>query len=552
MEKIRNIRQSIVFRSISVMVFLLLLFSVIVSVFGYRAFTDILLNQFADGAFRVAHGAANYVDADRLDAYMADGGTSDEYRESWDKLDKLCNGANVTFIYVIQPDLTDYEHIHFVFSTVNHNTDYSPYEVGYIRKTTNEEYKMKYRALYEGTMDEALLFLQNKAFDKSEFHLTAMIPLKGDDGQPKGILCVQRQTDVLDIVRRGYVRNIMIAMLILTASVIFWEGTALSRGILQPVRIITEEASRFARENTPAEKKLTETIRKKDEIRVLADSIDTMEERIQSYVKDRMAYTAKEERMSAELDMAARIQSSRMPSTFPAFPDRNEFDIYMDPAREVGGDFYDFFLIDDDHLCLVMADVSGKGIPGALFMMISKFILQSNGRQNLSPAEILTRTNEAICDNNENEMFVTVWLGILEISTGRMVAANAGHEYPAIKRPDGCFELFKDKHGFVIGGMEGVKYKEYELLFEPGSKLFLYTDGVPEATDAQNQMFGTDRMLKALNVAPDASPKHLLKNVQMAVDAFVKDAEQFDDLTMMCMEYKGPTAVESQPRGAVI
>lgn len=545
MERIQNMRQSIMFRSISVMVFLLLLFSVIVSVFGYRAFTDILLEQFADGAFRVAHGAANYVNADRLDAYMADGGTSEEYRESWDKLDKLCNGANVTFIYVIQPDLTDYAYIHFVFSTVNHNTDYTPYEAGYIRKTTNEEYKMKYRALYEGTMDEALLFLQNKAFDKSEFHLTAMISLKGDDGQTKGILCVQRQTDVLEIVRRGYVRNIMTAMLILTASVIFWEGTALSRGILQPVRIITEEAIRFARENTPAEKKLTETIRKKDEIRVLADSIDTMEERIQSYVKDRMAYTAKEERMSAELDMAARIQSSRMPSVFPAFPDRNEFDIYayMDPAREVGGDFYDFFLVDDDHLCLVMADVSGKGIPGALFMMISKFILQSNGRQNLSPAEILTRTNEAICDNNENEMFVTVWLGILEISTGRMAAANAGHEYPAIKRPDGCFELFKDKHGFVIGGMEGVKYKEYELLFEPGSKLFLYTDGVPEATDAQNRMFGTDRMLKALNVAPDASPKDLLKNVQKAVDAFVKDAEQFDDLTMMCMEYKGPTAV---------
>ena len=244
-----------------------------------------------------------------------------------------------------------------------------------------------------------------------------------------------------------------------------------------------------------------------------------------------------------ELHTAKRIQEAMLPNIFPPFPDRSEFDLYasMDPAKEVGGDFYDYFLVDDDHLCMVMADVSGKGVPAALFMMASKIILANNAKMGKSPAQILTDTNAAICSNNREEMFVTVWLGILELSTGKLTAANAGHEYPVIKSPNGRFELFKDKHGLVIGGMEGVRYRQYELQLEPGAKLFLYTDGVPEATDADDRLFGTERMLAALNRDPDAESAQLLKNVRFAVDDFVKDAEQFDDLTMLCMEYKGGT-----------
>jgi sigma-B regulation protein RsbU (phosphoserine phosphatase) len=231
-----------------------------------------------------------------------------------------------------------------------------------------------------------------------------------------------------------------------------------------------------------------------------------------------------------------------MPHIFPAFPDRPEFDIYasMDPAKEVGGDFYDFFLVDEDHLCMVMADVSGKGIPAALFMMASKIILQSCAMLGQSPAEILTKTNEAICSNNQEGMFVTVWLGILEISTGRLRAANAGHEYPVLKKAGGAFALHRDRHGLVIGAMDGVRYQGYELSLEPGTKLFVYTDGVPEAVDGEGRMFGAGRMLEALNRAPDAGPKEILENVRAAVDDFVRDAEQFDDLTMLCMEYIGP------------
>ncbi|MBR5752888.1 MAG: SpoIIE family protein phosphatase, partial [Clostridia bacterium] len=251
---------------------------------------------------------------------------------------------------------------------------------------------------------------------------------------------------------------------------------------------------------------------------------------------------AERERIVNELQMAGEIQSSMLPQEFPPFPDRKEFDIYavMDPAREVGGDFYDFFLIDDDHLCLVIADVSGKGIPAALFMMISKVILQSFSAVSQSAADILTRVNESMCANNRVDMFVTVWLGILEISTGRLVTSNAGHEYPVMKRAEGPYKLLKSKHGLALGCMSGVKYREHDVTLLPGDRIFVYTDGVPEATNANNEMFGTDRMIDALNADPDVSPRELLENVHRAVDGFVKDAEQFDDLTMLCIEYNGP------------
>ena len=251
---------------------------------------------------------------------------------------------------------------------------------------------------------------------------------------------------------------------------------------------------------------------------------------------------AERDRVAGELHMANQIQSGVLPHEFPPFPDRKEFELYatMDPAREVGGDFYDFFLIDDDHLCMVIADVSGKGIPASLFMMNTKAILKTYAMGDNSPAEVLEKTNTDICSNNIMEMFVTVWLGILEISTGKLTAANAGHEYPAIGHVGGEFNLIKDKHGFVVGGMEDVKYKDYELQLKPGDRIFVYTDGVPEATSVADEMFGTDRMIDALNSDKYAPVEELLRNVRHAVTEFTSGAEPFDDLTMLAVDYYGP------------
>ena len=334
---------------------------------------------------------------------------------------------------------------------------------------------------------------------------------------------------------------ITVVLLIVTVLALTGALTVAKR-IVKPLETMTKRVVSLGGENLQF--MMEDTYRTGDEIEALAESFATLSARTLQYVEQVRRVTAEKERIGAELSLATQIQASMLPHIFPAFPERKEFDIYasMDPAKEVGGDFYDYFLIDDDHLGLVIADVSGKGVPAALFMMASKIILQSVAMMGHSPAEILRRTNDAICSNNEAQMFVTVWMGILELSTGKLTAANAGHEFPAIRRPNGAFELFKDRHGFVIGGMEGVRYKEYELQLEPGSKLFVYTDGVAEATSAEQELFGTERMIDALNTDPEASPQQILKNVRDGVDGFVKEAEQFDDLTMLCVEYKGNEA----------
>ena len=535
----KHVREHAAVKIIAGIVLLLVVFSAIVSVIGYNSFTKALLNQYAEGAFLTAETAAHEMDGDRIDDYARSGGTTEEYLAVWDRLDQLCNSTGSTFIYLIRPDRSDYAHITFIFSTINHESHYTKYDFGYVRDTTNDEYRTKYAALYDLESDRELV-IRDKGYIETDPHITAMIGVKGSDGQVKAILCVQRQMDVMVRVRQNYVKTVIMVLIVLALLVIAGQSSFLYRTLLRPLRQISEEATRFSAENVTAGKKLTETIRNRDEIGALAASIDKMEGQIRDYVANLTKITAEKEHIRTELSLAARIQADMLPNVFPPFPDRTEFDIYasMDPAKEVGGDFYDFFLIDDDHLCMVMADVSGKGVPAALFMMASKIILANNAMTGKSPAQILTDTNAAICANNKEEMFVTVWLGILELSTGKLIAANAGHEYPALKRANGDFTLVHDPHGFVIGGMARMKYKEYELTLEPGAKLFLYTDGIPEAKDAVKKMFGTDRMLDALNARQYASPEQLLRSVRAAVDGFVKDAEQFDDLTMLCVEYK--------------
>ncbi len=539
----KRLRQHVTFKSIAGMVLLLVLFSAIVSVIGYRTFTNALLDQYAEGAFLTAQTAAELVDADRLDEYAQSGGTTSEYMAVWDRMDHLCNTSGSTFIYVIEPDRSDYGHITFLFSTIDHDSSYTKYDFGFVRETTNDEYREKYRALYDLAADRELV-IRDKGNIETDSHITAMIGLKGSDGQVKGILCVQRQMDVLAAERNIFLNKVAIALVGLLLLVIAGQAVYLHRVLLRPLNLITEEAARFSRENRAAAHKLREVIRNKDEIGQLADSVDRMEEQIETYITDITRITAERERISTELSLATRIQAAFIPHLFPPFPDRPEFSLYatMDPAKEVGGDFYDFFLIDEDHLGLVMADVSGKGVPAALFMMASKIILQSCAMLGHGPAAILTKTNEAICSNNQEQMFVTVWLGILEISTGKLTAANAGHEYPVVKRAEGGFELYKDRHGLVVGAMGGVRYREYELQMAPGDKIFVYTDGVPEANNARNELFGMERMIAALNEDAAAGPEGILKNVRRAVDDFVEEAEQFDDLTMLCLEYKGPQA----------
>ncbi len=339
----------------------------------------------------------------------------------------------------------------------------------------------------------------------------------------------------------GIALNVMFLVTIIFLSYV-------EKRITQPLEDLAEQVDAFAERDHYADAKSgynaaenRAAIQTGDEIEGLSESFGHMMNDINDYVSNLTVITAEKERIGAELNVATQIQADMLPRIFPAFPERNEFDLFatMEPAKEVGGDFYDFFLIDDDHLGMVMADVSGKGVPAALFMVIAKTLIKNRAQLGGTPAEVLAYANEELCEGNEAELFVTVWLAIMEISTGKGVAANAGHEYPCIRRAGGEFELIKYKHSPAVATMEGLKFREHEFELHPGDTLYVYTDGVPEATDNNNELYGTDRMLDALNADADANPDVLLKNVRKSMDEFVGDAPQFDDITMLACRYIG-------------
>ncbi len=333
----------------------------------------------------------------------------------------------------------------------------------------------------------------------------------------------------------GYAMFYQLVLSLLCLALIFFY-------VLKPLKSVQENIRLYksSKDSKLVASNLKE-VNPRNEIGQLSEDVIELTAELDQHMAELETVTAEKERIGAELSLASTIQENSVPTEFPAFPDRKDFDIFgsMDPAKEVGGDFFNFFLIDEDHLALVIGDVSGKGVASALFMMVTNILLSDSARMGGGPAEILSSVNKDLCAHNKAEMFVTVWLGILDLSTGKLTAANAGHEYPALCRAGGAFELLKDKHGLVVGAMDSVRYREYELQLSPGDKLFVYTDGVPEANADDGSMFGRERMLSALNEDASASPEQILNNVRRAVDSFVRDAEQFDDLTMLCVEYNG-------------
>ncbi len=310
----------------------------------------------------------------------------------------------------------------------------------------------------------------------------------------------------------------------------------LYRRVLRPVGRIEHSLTEYMEsKDSAAVKGSMEKVKVNNEIGRLSDKVSDLAVEIDHYMDENIKLVMDKQQIETELEVAKDIQASQLPDDFP---DREEFDIYasMTPAKEVGGDFYDFFFVDDDHLAMVIADVSGKGVPAALFMMMSKMLINDYTLSGLSPHEILEHVNNALCRSNSRKMFVTVWLGILEISTGRLVSANAGHEYPIVRQPDGSFEAIKGKHDFVLGILKDKKYSQQEMTLQKGAALFVYTDGVPEAINADEELFGLERTVEALNKAPDAKPRELLENVGNAVFKFAGDAPQFDDITMLAVK----------------
>ena len=252
------------------------------------------------------------------------------------------------------------------------------------------------------------------------------------------------------------------------------------------------------------------------------------------------AITAEKERIGAELDVARNIQSSMLPCIFPAYPNNIYYDIYatMDPAKEVGGDFYDFFMVDESHLAIVVADVSGKGVPAALFMVIGKTLIKDHTVPGADLGQVFAEVNQLLCESNSEGLFITAFEGVLDLKTGRFDFVNAGHEIPFVFRKGTGYKTYKLKSGFVLAGMENMKFTAGSIMMEPGDKIFQYTDGVTEATNASSELYGMERLETILNANADATPEELLPVVKNDIDTFVGNAPQFDDITMLCLTFK--------------
>ena len=539
-EKYDKLRSNMSFNVTAGIVLLLAVFSIIVSAIGILSFTESFKKEHSTTTYHMADTAAMLVNGDHIDEYLR-GEEMEEYARTKRILDTYCKYMNVSLVYVIDVDRSDYNHFVSVFNAVDNAVDdtaYEEWEIGHERETTNEEYRRKYEELYEKKVLYGTIYRLNPGKGLHP-HITTIVPVLDSTDEVAALLCVQRPINELAAVVRVFVIRTGIFALLLAFFASQLAAYFSRKWIISPIRKISGEATRFAKENTKGEE--LGDVSRFSEIYNLSRAIDKMETDMENYVQNLTAVTAERERIGTELSFARKIQHDALPHTYPAFPGRSEFDIYasMTPAKEVGGDFYNFDLIDEDHLAMWIGDVSDKGVPAALFMMAINIVIENRVIMGGSPAEIMAYVNNNVCAHSKTDMFVTIWLGILEISTGRIICCNAGHEDPAVYKKGGAFEIVKKKHNTAVGAMPDLPYNDEEIFLEKGDKLFIYTDGVPEATNSFNELFTVGRMVDALNEYCEGTPQEILEGMHKSVNEFVGDRTQFDDLTMLCVELKG-------------
>ena len=527
--------------------------TIILSMIGYSRFNDNVVESYAEYVVAAVKSADSVFDScgmgDLINKRMMD----DNYEAARSGLNNIKNNFDIKYPYgVYYEDIDDLYSLCYV---INGKSD----EEREGRKLEDiysymgdlcedDAFDLRSRKLMRDCVvnnDTGFRYYESTSSEYGRL-ITCYSAITDSSGKAVGIVGADIDVNKITQDLNTYLRWVITAAVLITLIMIAILVYSINSFITRPVGSIAENTSEFVelmKENVEPEmldyKKVQ--VKARDEIYVLSEGVSNMADGVKNYMTNLRHVTAEKERIGAELNVATQIQADMLPRIFPPFPEKSEFDLFatMDPAKEVGGDFYDFFLIDEDHVGLVMADVSGKGVPAALFMVIAKTLIKNRALMGGSPSDVLSYANDQLGEGNEAELFVTVWFGILEISTGKGVAANAGHEHPAIRRKDGKFELVVYRHSPAVATMEGIPFKQHEFELHPGDSLFVYTDGVAEATNAHDELYGTDRMLEALNRNPDATAEELLKTVRESIDEFVGDAPQFDDITMLGLNYFG-------------
>ena len=489
-------------------------------------------------AFSLAAVVAASVDGDLVEHYRDTLTKDEEYEKIQEYLDKIRMRALAKYLYICIPEENGYR---YIWDAANPSADDGVMDLGDFDEYYGDGGKVMPGVLQNaghGKYEDSVLVTNHHIYG---FVVSAFFPIKNSSGEAIALASVDIAMEdvayeaiLLTLATGGVMIIVMLVFCIIFYRRMNWQ-------VVRPIRKLNDVISEYVSGKMQEGKVMECEIRTGDEIETLAHSFSTMSAELKAYMESFKQAVKEKERIGAELDVAKKIQEDMLPRIFPPYPERTDFDIYaiMDPAKEVGGDFYDLFLVDENHIALAVADVSGKGVPAALFMVITKTLLKNRTMMGGTPAQIVADVNNQLCEGNEADFFVTIWFAIIDLMTGEGLAVNAGHEHPILKKKDGNYELIKYRHAPPVGTMPDLPFAQREFKLEQGDMIFVYTDGAPEAMNADEELYGTDRLLEALNRNKDAGPEDLLHAVRKEIDAFVGDAPQFDDLTMLGFRISG-------------
>ena len=534
-----------------------LLLTALLMVLSYREYSSVVDEHYNTLAMDIARTAASLVDGDQVaslrrrvyDIYEENPAPEFETQEEWDQyfaqyqtvqdeayedllviLDKVRQSNQADDVYIVYMDP--------VTQTGLYLADPATGEDACPPGTWDIIYEQNYHVL-EHPEDELAAYITNSEYG---WLCSAGAPVFDSQGNVAAhVLTDVSMNDIMQD-RHDFLRNlclILIGAALLAAWVLF---AVTNRLIVRPVQQLTKAADSYITERSRGDGESLAMeqlkIRTGDEIETLAGAMKKMERDINDYILNLARITAEKERIGAELSIATEIQASMLPRIFPPFPERRDLNIYasMNPAREVGGDFYDFFLVDKTHLAIAVADVSGKGVPAALFMVIAKTLIKDRACSMAKPGEIFTWVNQQLCESNQAGLFVTAWLGIIDLKTGLVEYVNAGHNPPLVALGGENFTYLKQKSGFILAGLEGFAYETSTFQMGHGDRIFLYTDGVTEAMNRQDKLFGESRLLAWMSQNRGAAPEEALNGLRKEIAVFADGAEQYDDITMLMFE----------------
>lgn len=503
---------------------------------GFFVFTQSNNNSYMLQAKHAVSTALLFIDADSIKQYKEqaeDNVPKDEIMDAkyylmLQELKIIKDSNNLSFLYIVD---VDYDRCLYIMDTSDDNTKI---EVGRTQQTSMEDKN----------------FLDEKQYEKDGFSrrsakygemCSSAAPIKTESGETVAYIFAEHNMEQIQLERFFFMLRAVVVLCAFSSVVVFVSMKMIRIAIINPINGLSFAARGFVTEGDHESNQFplsSLNINTGDEIENLYKSIMIMENDINEYIYNLQKVMAEKERIDAELSVASTIQTAMIPDDFKP-ESRLSLAAEVKPAKEVGGDFYDYMYLNEDHIAVIVADVSGKGVPAALFMVIAKTLIKNQLMSGLSPSNVFETVNNMLCERNKAEMFVTAWLGVLELSSGRLTYANAGHNPPLLKKQGKNYEYLRCRSGIMLGGITDMKYRQFECVLDIGDSLFLYTDGITEASNLNSELFGEKRLKDALSENNIEQCEQVLKYINTKIDDYVRSAEQYDDMTMLMLKIPG-------------